>query len=77
MRLNLPFQADPVDRTTPYQPFLVPRIGTNTATGEQLRFMEEAGGYYGADVGDPPSDCRDARGWSCQPLAGYVRRGIA
>lgn len=77
MRLNLPFQADPVDRADPYQPFLVPRIGTSGDTGEKIRFMEEVGGYYGPDAGDPSSSAgRDARGWYCQPPLDCVWQGI-
>ncbi|MER7984565.1 hypothetical protein ABTY53_03005 [Streptomyces noursei] len=65
MQLQLPVQGV-IDRSEPYEQFLVPTSGKDL-DGTPILMYRQVGGYYGHDVGDPsPLVCRDPSGEDCR-----------
>jgi hypothetical protein len=61
------------------QPFPM-RVGAHEPEEEEKKLgdlMGEPDGNFGHDPGDPsPLECRETRGWCCQPVWGCACRGV-
>ncbi|MFJ9413128.1 hypothetical protein ACIRPT_03045 [Streptomyces sp. NPDC101227] len=74
MQLILPVQGA-IDRSKPYEPFLVMRPFVED-DGTLSLMRGQVGGYYGHDVGDPsPLLCHDTRDTEGQLVPGSTWGG--
>lgn len=76
MQRNLPVQTEGVDRSQPYEQYLVPRVFHEPDGSEEVLNQQPPNGYYGHDVGDPsPLVCRDPGGEECRIVLNPARGG--